>query len=124
MNNYIKIGNYVPRSESGQNIIEKEWSGQGYIFKDEEAFLNYEDKVCYIPELSDTEYTRKDIVEICDQQYELAKQCFYGLSWESPDSWVLDTIGSGIWGECKKCCRYFFIDDESDVVCPFCNNRD
>lgn len=119
----IKVGKYVQPHNGKPEIIEREWYEQGYFFKDEDAFLNYEDKVCYISEFDDTKYTRKDILKVCDNQYELAKQCFYGLSWESPCTWILDAIYSGIWCECKECNHYFYIEDEENMICPFCANE-
>ena len=54
----LKVGNYTPKTGE----IEREGYGQGYIFKDEDAFLNRPDDVCYIAELSDETYTKNDIL--------------------------------------------------------------
>ena len=45
---YVKVGSFTPADEMNE--------------KDEEAYLDKEhpDKVCYIPELSDSLYTRQD----------------------------------------------------------------
>lgn len=55
----------------GNNKAELEWSGQGYIYKNFEAFLNKTDEICYIPEYGVDEdgnielsYTYKDFIEL------------------------------------------------------------
>ena len=40
--------------------IEREYFQQGWIFKDWGAFRNSMDAPCYVPELDDTVYTKKD----------------------------------------------------------------
>ena len=47
MSKFLKIGSYTSK-------LMREYYRQGWIFKDEEAFLNRPDAVCYVPELSDT----------------------------------------------------------------------
>jgi hypothetical protein len=36
--NYLKIGSYIPETGETEAVIEREFYGQGYIFKDEEAY--------------------------------------------------------------------------------------
>ncbi len=50
---YLKVGGYTPETEDTEAVIDRDYYRQGWIFKDEEAFLHYPDKVCYVPELSD-----------------------------------------------------------------------
>ena len=50
----IQIGKYTPASARCPAQIQREFYGQGYIVKDEPAFLSQPDRVCYVPELSDT----------------------------------------------------------------------
>ena len=57
---YLKIGSYTPETDETEAIIERDYFQQGWIVKDEEAFLKFPDKVCYVPELSDEGYTRQD----------------------------------------------------------------
>ena len=55
----LKVGSYTPPDENGEGEkIVREFYGQGHIFKDEDAFYHRPDDPCYIPELSDTVYTR------------------------------------------------------------------
>ena len=46
---YLKIGSYTPETDETEAIIERDYFQQGWIVKDEEAFLHYPDKVCYVP---------------------------------------------------------------------------
>lgn len=59
----------VGECETDQNgriiRLERECFGQGWIFKDWEAFRNRENAPCYVPELHDTAYTKKDFVVLC-----------------------------------------------------------
>lgn len=48
---YLKVGGYTPENGSREAVIDREYYGQGWIFKDEEAFLLHLDQVCYVPEL-------------------------------------------------------------------------
>ena len=48
---YLKVGGYTPETEDTEAVIDRDYYRQGWIFKDEEAFLHYPDKVCYVPEL-------------------------------------------------------------------------
>lgn len=61
---YVKIGSFIQVDEVNEKgaVIEREFYRQGNIFKDEEVYFDKEhpDKVCYIPELSDSLYTRRD----------------------------------------------------------------
>ena len=49
----ILIGSYSPENGGKPEIIDRDYYRQGWIFKDEDAFQNRPDDVCYIPELSD-----------------------------------------------------------------------
>ena len=77
----LKVGNYNPKTGE----IEREGYRQGYIFKDEDAFLNRPDDVCYIAELSDETYTKNDILSICKGNEEIASEVFYNIDWQSPE---------------------------------------
>ena len=49
---YLKIGSYTPETEDQEAVIDRGYYRQGWIFKDEEAFRLYPERVCYVPELS------------------------------------------------------------------------
>lgn len=88
----LKVGNYVPPSSGQEAMIERGWYGQGWVFKDEDAFLNHPDKVCYIAELSDVCYTRNDLLEMCSGQEKLAEEIFYMCDWASPETVLEETL--------------------------------
>ena len=69
----LQIGKYTAPQDGRPAIIQREFYGQGYIFKDEAAFLSHPDQVCYVPELSDTAYTHNDLLALCDGQEKLAQ---------------------------------------------------
>lgn len=46
----LLIGSYSPENEGKPEIIDRDYYRQGWIFKDEDAFQNRPDDVCYIPE--------------------------------------------------------------------------
>lgn len=82
---YLKIGSYTPPDENGNGEkMDRKYYRQGYIFKDEEAFYDtkHPDKVCYIPETSDTKYTRNTILRECNYQTKLAEEVFEALDWQ------------------------------------------
>ena len=63
--------------------IERGQTEQGYVYKNFEAYSTG-DGICYIPELVDTSYTRKDFVEDFG---DLADEVFYTVDWQSPASY-------------------------------------
>ena len=58
-------------------------TGRAGIFKDEEAFRLYPERVCYVPELSDEGYTRQDFLAMCNGQEEVATLLFESVDWQS-----------------------------------------
>ena len=87
----LLIGSYSPENEGKPEIIDRDYYRQGWIFKDEDAFQNRPDDVCYIPELSDEKYTRNDILKILAGDEELAKTMFEELDWQHPESLTDDS---------------------------------
>lgn len=65
--------------------INRERTSQGFVYKNEEAFLNKEG-ICYIAELSDEPYTYKDILEISEGNEDLATLVFDDIDWQHPES--------------------------------------
>ncbi len=53
-------------------MLEREYFRQGWIFKDWRAFRNNMDAPCYVPELDDTVYTKKNFLALCNNQEEIA----------------------------------------------------
>ncbi len=114
----LQIGKYTPAQNGRDALIQREFYGQGYIVKDEAAFLSHSDKVCYVPELSDTPYTRNDILALCDGQEALARLCFDCINWQSPDVWVEEQFLFDEWVRCSDCGRVY--DCEDNKRCPHC----
>ena len=115
----LKIGRYIPATDDTEEIIEREFYGQGDIFKDYDAYENNLDKVCYIPELSDSKYTRQDFLGLCDNQENLAKDLFDRVDWQHPESLLQEDYVNGEYADCGKCGRMFACYEKSE--CPHCN---
>lgn len=118
----LLVGSYTPPDENGEGEkIEREFYGQGYIFKDEDAFYNRPDDPCYIPELSDTVYTRNSIVQECNNQADIAEEVFTTLDWQHVDTLLEDWFCNGELDTCKKCDRIFnsYYADK----CPYCGEK-
>jgi hypothetical protein len=104
---YTVIGSYTPATGEAPAIIEREYFGQGYIFKDEEAFYGHPDKPCYVPELSDTAYTRQGLIELCGGREDFATECFQTVDWQHPETWVDEQFRHGEWDTCPKCGHWY-----------------
>lgn len=84
--------------------IEKEFSGNGFIYKNLNAFEKQTDEVCYIPELDDNEfigegigYTYKDFLKLATEfknknnvtdftPEEIAYNLFETCDWQFPET--------------------------------------
>jgi hypothetical protein len=83
---YLKVGKYFPATDETEAVIEREYHGQGHIFKDEEAYEAGLNNVCYIPELSDTVYTHQDFLDVTGGEEALARDLFDHVDWQHPES--------------------------------------
>ena len=118
---YTKIGSYTPETDDSAAIIKREFYGQGYIFRDEEAFYTSYDKVCYIPELSDATYTRQNLIDMMDGQEALAECLFDCLDWQHPESLIQEYYANGEYDDCSECGRMFACYGATE--CPHCHTR-
>lgn len=116
---YLKIGTYVPETEENEAVIKREYYRQGWIFKDEEAFLFHADQVCYVPELSDEGYTRQGFMDLCNGQEDFAGECFRAVDWQCPETWVDEQYREDEWGYCPVCGKIYDMAGEV-CVCPVC----
>lgn len=86
---YLKVGS-KDIHEDGTITYSKDWYRQGFVYKDEEAFLFSEDDVCYIAEddypEEEKHYTRTDILRMCDNDLKKARYVFYMLDWQHPET--------------------------------------
>lgn len=98
----------------GNNKVELEWSGQGYIYKNFEAFKNKTDEICYIPEYGVDEednieqsYTYKDFIDFATEYLknnpnceftteQVAEELFYTVDWQSVEV-LMDEYDNGVW---------------------------
>lgn len=117
---YLKIGSYTPATDEAAEVIDREYYRQGYIVKDEEAFLFHPDTVCYVAELSDTCYTRRDFLSMCNDQEEFARECFYAVDWQHPETWVDEQELHDEWGWCSHCEKIYSMAGVADTPCPLC----
>jgi hypothetical protein len=78
-----------------------EYAENGFIYKNEDAFANHPEHVCYVPEYgfdeteyvdeeSNNAYTYNDLLSLCDGNKELCKNMFAELSWEFPETWLTE----------------------------------
>lgn len=78
------IGKLVFDDLGDIELLEREYHGQGYVFKDYGG-IDSPNTVCYVPELHTTLYTFNDILELCDYDMVFAKDVFEDLNWQSPE---------------------------------------
>lgn len=116
---YLKVGTYVPGTEEKEAVIQREYYRQGWIFKDEAAFLSHGDQVCYVPELSDGGYTRQDFMALCNGQEDFAAECFRAVDWQCPETWVDEQYREDGWGYCPVCGKIYDMAGEA-CACPVC----
>ena len=116
---YLKVGTYVPGTEKKETVIQREYYRQGWIFKDEAAFLFHADQVCYVPELSDEGYTRQDFMALCNGQEDFAAECFRAVDWQCPETWVDEQYREDEWGYCPVCGKIYDMAGEV-CACPVC----
>lgn len=113
----IKVGKI---KENGE--IEREYHGQGHIFKDQEAFYE-KDGICYVSELSDTQYTYDDFVRIANNNLTLAKLLFDFVNWQSPSTLYDEWLSISEIKECDNCKKTFLTEGDEDMECPYCDNN-
>lgn len=120
--NYLKIGSYMPGTEDRGAAIDREYYRQGWIFKDEEAYLHYPDRVCYVPELSDSAYTRQDFLDMCYGQEEMADMLFEMVDWQSPSTLQDELFDMQEIDFCPVCQKLYFMAGEQKP-CPVCGTN-
>lgn len=122
---YLKVGEYIPENEASgtPEVIDRDYYRQGWIFKDEEAYCDKEhsERVCYIPELSDSLYTRQNFLDMCNGQEEFAKELFYACDWQQPETLMDEWIRESEWVICSKCEKLInYGQGSNDTTCPHC----
>ena len=103
------------------DVIERGWSGRGWIFQDFEAFDKWPDHVCYIPEFTDDRYTARDFLRLARGQEEIAREMFEGCARERPEEWLEQQIQSGRVIRCRTCETLYY--RKRRKVCPYCGRE-
>lgn len=119
---YLMVGKYTPENKECDmpEVIEREYYGEGMIYKDEEAYKEYPERVCYIAELSDGKYTRKDFLDLCGGNEKMADELFNNCDWQHPESLIEDWVTNGEWEKCERCGTLF--DCQEYDICTTCGN--
>ena len=120
----VAVGEYIPAVGTDQEpVIKRGFYGQGMIFKNDEAFYDTEnpERACYIPELSDSIYTRNDFLQMCNNQSDIAEELYKSVDWQHPETLLDEWELYGEISVCDNCKKLFFccgIDK-----CPHCGKK-
>ncbi|TSC54110.1 MAG: Uncharacterized protein LiPW30_766 [Parcubacteria group bacterium LiPW_30] len=76
------IGQKLPNG-----TYQKDFYRQGFVYKNFGNFQN-QSGVCYVPELSETEYTYQDFLEMSGGNAEVAKDIFETVDWQHPETYL------------------------------------
>ncbi len=98
--------------------IKREFFRQGWVFKDWGAFRDSMDAPCYVPELDDTAYTKRDFLELCNGQENIAEELFNQLDWQSPSTLFNEWEDIGAVDFCERCEKLFLAFGIEQ--CPYC----
>lgn len=112
--NYTVIGEIL---EDG--TIERGSSNQGLVYWNAWAFKSKQG-VCYVPELSDTEYTYDDFLRVAKGNEKIAEQLFQTVDWQSPETVYDEWINDDEVNECNNCGKSYLSYDV--IRCPYCNS--
>lgn len=129
INQPIKVGRIqkaiMPDGNEGY-LVEKEYFGQGYIFKDEEAYYHHKDEPCYVPEHAgengyvESAYTGQDFLDMCGGDQDRADDLFHSVDWQFPETLMEDYFREQEWVICPKCKKTVDYGDGCNPVCPHC----
>lgn len=107
----IEIGKRIKTSEGVS--YELEYGGEGYIYKNEDAFLNRPDAVCYIPEYAadgcegwrvpqnEDCFTHNSLLALCKGNEEVCRDLFYSLEWTYPSTLLEEWEMNGYFDDIK-----------------------
>ena len=106
----IENGNRIETPEGV--FYELEYGGEGNIYKNEDAFLNRPDEVCYVPEYaaedredwrvsesSDGCFTHNSLLALCKGNEEVCQDLFYSLEWTYPTTLLEEWDSNGYFDE-------------------------
>lgn len=115
MKHYI-IGKILENGE----IIKGE-TAQGFVYKNSKAFYDKTDEICYVPELRDVGYRYQDFMDMCGGSFEVARDLFDIVDWQSPESQLEDYLSNDEVAECNSCGKFFLSYEVYN--CPYCNHE-
>jgi hypothetical protein len=98
---WVMVGKHL-KNEDGEDYYVLDYTEQGMAYKDEDAFWNRPDEVCYVPEacieqnddgtwsepIAYQGYTGKDILDLCYGNFELAHIVFDTVDWQCPETYL------------------------------------
>lgn len=121
----MKIGEITVDKSNRIIQIRRGWLGQGWGFKDPDAYKADKTAPCYVSELEEeTAYTGNDFLELCNGQKEIADVVFDMVDWQAPETLIDEWLGEGELVECEECGKWVLamhMMQESDkVYCPTC----
>lgn len=99
-------------------VIREFWR-QGEIYKNDEAFIN-KVGVCYVPELSDYNYTYEDFLNIAKGNIKITNVLFEMVDWQSPETLYDDLLNNKEIIECDNCNKPYLTDGDEEKECPYC----
>ena len=105
----IEIGKKIETREG--IFYELEYNGEGNIYKNEDAFLNRPDEVCYVPEYAaeghkdwrvpqnENCFTHNSLLALCKGNEEVCQDLFYSLEWTYPATLLDEWDSNGYFDE-------------------------
>ena len=117
-NEELKVGTCVVDENGNLVKLEREFYGQGMIFKDEHAFYHDTNSPCYVSELSDTVYTREDFLRMCNEQDDIAEVVFGAVDWQHPETYLDEQFREEEMTICDSCGKIFL--SYCVEKCPYC----
>ena len=105
---YEVIGEYVPGNDEDktQSAIRSATLRQGQVYKNIEAFYKETERVCCIPELTNTPYTRNDFLELRLGQEDMVDVIFLSLDWQESEAWREEQFRTGEIDIRRACNQY------------------
>jgi hypothetical protein len=108
-------------------VLEKEYVGdESNIFINEIAFTYFHNLVCYLPDYGEETdpadwCTRKDFLEITNNDEKLAQHLFDEVTWEYPSTLFDQWDSHGTLDEWEKMTVYSYTDSGDFVHCNYCD---
>lgn len=115
MRDYI-IGEILENGEIVRGLTD-----QGMVYKNSKAFYKKLNEVCYVPELSDAEYTYEDFLNLANKSEEVAEALFDQVDWQSPEALLGDYLSTDEVHSCLRCKKMYL--SYGVEHCPYCGQR-